>query len=249
MKIAELTLEEFISVWQTSSTIYEVMEYTSLSYGAVFSRVTRYRKKGISLKYFRYGMTIKYVCLECGNSYYVRPCRIDTSRFCGISCQRKYKAHSLSERYWAKVDKRSPDECWPWLGTKDKDGYGSIRPAPDKNSERAHRVGYELKHGPMPKGMLVCHSCDNPPCQNPAHWFIGTNDDNMADMVAKGRHRGNRGDGDNCSAKLTRQQVLEIFYLRGKERQKITAAHYGIHQRHVSAIQRKIAWTWLLGEL
>lgn len=99
---------------------------------------------------------------------------------------------SLEERFWQRVDKRAPDECWEWIAGRTKAGYGYITAGP-RGSQRhvyAHRLSYELAHGPIPDGKHVCHRCDNPPCCNPAHLRLGTHADNMADMKAKGRARG-----------------------------------------------------------
>lgn len=189
-------------------------------------------------------MTIKLPCLECGNLHYVRPSCIERSKFCSRNCKRINKAKSLPTRYWSKVDKRGEDECWPWLGGRDKDGYGYIRPD-SKTTIPAHRVAYELEYGPILDDMLICHTCDNPPCQNPKHLFAGTPLDNTADRIAKGRKHDQNGKR-NPNSKLTELQVVEIFNLRGKERQRVTAMRYGIHQRYVGVIQRKKVWTWLL---
>lgn len=95
---------------------------------------------------------------------------------------------SLSERLWEKVDVGRPDECWPWRGSK-KRGYGRIRGEGGRQSRTlfAHRVVWQLEYGPIPFGLCVLHSCDNPPCCNPGHLFLGTNDDNLRDMRSKGR--------------------------------------------------------------
>lgn len=92
------------------------------------------------------------------------------------------------ERYLSKVDKGLEDECWDWLGAKDRDGYGRIQY--EGSSRSSHRIGYLLLIGPIASGLVVCHRCDKPWCQNPNHWFLGTVDDNNKDRSLKGRTRG-----------------------------------------------------------
>lgn len=89
--------------------------------------------------------------------------------------------------FWAKVKKGKPDECWEWCGSRSDKGYGVF--CTKGEHYIASRVSLQLSLGtPLPLNMQACHKCDNPPCVNPAHLFLGTNDDNIADMVAKGRH-------------------------------------------------------------
>jgi hypothetical protein len=111
-------------------------------------------------------------------------------------------------RFWARVAKGEPDECWEWQGARGSFGYGNVNF--QGRHVNTHRLAVELTSGPIPGGLLVLHACDNPPCCNPAHLSVGDHFANMADMVAKGRHgRWNR-QGPHGNAKLTPRQVREI---------------------------------------
>lgn len=109
----------------------------------------------------------------------------------------------LEERYWRKVAKREPDECWPWRGTRDENRYGVMKL--DGKLARAHRLAWLFAHGEMPHGCIL-HRCDNPPCVNPAHLSVGSRSDNMKDMNAKGRH--------GSTGRLTPSDVRKAFRLR-----------------------------------
>ena len=92
------------------------------------------------------------------------------------------------DRFWHYVNVRGPDECWEWTGGRGARGYGKFKL--DYVGYAAHRFSYELAHGLIPDGLYVCHRCDNPPCVNPAHLFVGTSSDNMLDASSKGRING-----------------------------------------------------------
>ena len=152
---------------------------------------------------------------------------------------------TLAERFWAKVDKRGPNECWEWQGYKIPAGYGQIREGVGGSRNlRVHRVSWELANGcPIPTGKFVCHHCDNPSCVNPAHLWIGTNADNQRDMVNKGRSgRGAR----TRNSKLTEQDVHEIRQMLSRDiLQRVIAKKYGVTRATISKIKTGETWAWL----
>lgn len=90
------------------------------------------------------------------------------------------------ERFWSKVQKGGPDECWEWQAGRHKFGHGKFRlPTGHIGS---HRMAWQLTYGPIPPGMWVLHHCDNPPCCNPRHLYLGTAQDNTRDREVRGRH-------------------------------------------------------------
>jgi hypothetical protein len=96
---------------------------------------------------------------------------------------------TLEERFWGRVNKAEPNDCWSWRGAKDGMGYGTL--GGDNTETPAHRVSWMIHFGEIPKGMCVLHRCDNPSCVNPNHLFLGTRLDNARDRDAK--ERGYRG--------------------------------------------------------
>lgn len=147
-------------------------------------------------------------------------------------------------RFWEKVDKRGPLECWPWLGRTDEKGYGLFTTALDQE-RRAHRFAYQTATGIDPGNLLVCHHCDNPPCVNPAHLFLGTNQDNMADMVAKGRQARMQGE-QHPNRVLTSEQVLEIRRLRSQGWKVVQlATRFSTAPTNISSICTGKTWSHL----
>ena len=120
-------------------------------------------------------------------------------------------------------------------------GYGLIK-RKDGAQLRAHRVAYELAYGEIPSGLFVCHHCDNPCCIRPSHLFLGSHDENMADMVIKGRAARMVGDR-NGSAKLEAEAVVSIRSSIGSYSR--IARQYGVSPSAVGLIKRRERWAHL----
>lgn len=117
-----------------------------------------------------------------------------------------------------------PNGCWEWSGARDKNGYG--KHGINGLTLRAHRFALEVATGPMPADLYACHTCDNPPCCNPAHLWRGSNGDNHADAAQKGRRAGEK----NARAKLSNADAQEAARrIASGERPKAFASEYGVH--------------------
>lgn len=147
-------------------------------------------------------------------------------------------AIDFTRRFWAKVDRRGPNECWLWTASKDRHGYGTLQL--DGKPRKAHRLSWILSNGPVPEGLCVCHSCDVRLCVNPSHLWAGSNKANTDDMIAKGRHGTVRGEAAPWS-KLTESAIIDIRNHNG-ESQRSKATRHGISQTMVSKIQRRDSW-------
>ena len=149
--------------------------------------------------------------------------------------------NKIENNFWKKVEKTIG--CWIWKAGKDLEGYGRFRVK--KHTGQAHRFSYELVHGKIPKGMLVCHSCDNPSCVNPEHLFLGTHKINGKDKAIKGRAARHLGE-TNPMSKLKREDVLVIKSLYSKGcKQESLALRFNVGQDHISRIVNGKCWNWL----
>lgn len=115
----------------------------------------------------------------------------------------------MNKRFFEKVLIKAGDECWNWQGTKLKSGYGTTRVGTKK--ELVHRMMYRHTVGEIPENMVIMHTCDNPSCCNPNHLRLGTQKDNIHDMIQKGRanYVGMNGES-NPNVTLSSNQVAEI---------------------------------------
>lgn len=144
----------------------------------------------------------------------------------------------LTETFWPRVDRSGgPDACWPWTRYRNPTGYGQL--GVDRALHLAHRVAYELTtRRPAPAGLVVMHTCDNPPCCNPAHLRLATQHANARDMADKGR-ASTAKDFGNGKTKVSPEAVRDIIRRRASgETCKSIADAYGLHSAHVSRITR-----------
>jgi len=138
------------------------------------------------------------------------------------------------DKFWSKVKKTN--KCWWWSAAKDGCNYGRL------GNKKAHRVSYEMHFGKIPKGIYVCHSCDNPSCVNPEHLFLGTQKQNMLDMVRKGRQNKAKG-SKHGNAKLTEEIVNKIRndYKIIRSTRKL-AKIYNISRSSIKFIVQYVSW-------
>jgi hypothetical protein len=145
-------------------------------------------------------------------------------------------------KFWPKVDRRGPDECWPWLGQCDPNGYGTLWLGTRKSRVHyfAHRVSAALAGMDLNAAPCVLHSCDNPPCVNPVHLRVGTHAENMADCKARGRvgyviPAQPKGEA-HPRHKLTNADVLAIRDRAGCDSQTVLAMEFGVSQSLISRV-------------
>ena len=182
-------------------------------------------------------MRIELICEICNGSYELPPARARRSRSCSRDCADAVRRLDAAEAFWAKVDRRGPDECWEWSGTRDADGYGR------RKGGGVHRYSWTLANGRDPGELLVRHTCDNPPCVNPAHLILGTHEENMADKVR--RKRVSRGEASG-SAKLTEDQARSAIrrYMAG-ETLAVLSDDLDVAMSTLSKIIRGDSWAHL----
>lgn len=155
----------------------------------------------------------------------------------------------LDERFWSKVNKDTDSGCWEWTANKNNKGYGMFSVSSYVGKQLAHRLSYKDAHGPIPKGGLILHSCDNQACVNPEHLRVGTYKENVADMDTRKRRVTNTPFGeDNCNALLTAEKVIQMRrdYLAGVKN-AVLAERYGMTELSIKDVTLGRSWKHLLG--
>ena len=203
-------------------------------------------------------MSVLVTCQTCGLSFARK--KSQTQRgykmsFCSNACRGQSvkgvprpglldaylaKLHATAaDRFWQKVAKGEPDQCWEWTGKRHRGGYCYTR-WNGRQQMLAHRIAMSLTDGDWDSPLDVCHTCDNTICCNPAHLWRGTAKDNMDDMVRKGRDRRSLKGTENGSAKLSEADVGDI---RSSNLGRIQLAEkYGVTKTYINQVRRRDSW-------
>jgi hypothetical protein len=148
----------------------------------------------------------------------------------------------MNQNFWSKT-KQMDSGCVEWIASGLPTGYGQFKVPGTRMNIVAHRWAWQEKHGPIPKGLFVCHRCDNPKCVNVDHLFLGTPKDNVDDMIAKGRKVNAPSPGEqNGKAKLTEEDVNDIRTFRHHFSIRQLAMHFGVGSSQIHRIVKGLAW-------
>jgi len=191
-------------------------------------------------------------CHTCGEKLVRRdrekPSKFLIRRTCNTRCGSAAKGGGVADRaarFWARCDtSRGEVACWPWAKCKDTHGYGSLKW--NRKNSIASRVAWALTFGEIPDGLHVLHRCDNPPCCNPKHLFLGTHQTNSDDKHAKGREVILRGES-NGNARLTVSSVRDIRerYASGAISQADLARMYDVDAGTINSVVRRRNWRFV----
>jgi hypothetical protein len=141
----------------------------------------------------------------------------------------------LAVRLWRKIDVRQPEDCWPWLAGCDNHGYGQLNDRASHRVLKAHRAVYEDVFGVIPAGLGVLHGCDNPPCCNPNHLYLGTQAENLHDMAVADR----ANSGERCNLAHIPDHIIICCMARmltGRETAVAIAAALGVSDVTVRSV-------------
>ncbi len=198
-------------------------------------------------------MKVSRVCKICGGSFKKYLSQLKENSTCSNPCRFEWlkslaKRIPIEQRFWNFVEKT--DGCWLWKGAVNKGGYGLFGYEWNSETRRgkqtsANRIAWILTYGPIGKEIKVCHSCDNPSCVRPDHLWIGTQKENIQDMIQKKREVRNPRRGEkHRSAKLTEHQVRTIrsSFQRGVSQSQL-AREYSVVNQCINAIVHRKTWS------
>lgn len=203
---------------------------------AEYARSRKVRKSNKNSRYFT-----NHNCSRCGinpreQQSYCKPCVSLKNKERRAKTFVPKRVHCV-EIFWSKVAFAREDECWEWQGVRDRKGYGVFNQKKASKilaeGSAAHRIAYTLEVDIIPEGLSVLHSCDNPPCVNPAHLRTGTLSDNMLDMIVRNRRMS-----------FTPIEIAEQIAQSGLPRKEI-ADTFGVSLRVVHHIKGGDSWTHL----
>jgi len=150
------------------------------------------------------------------------------------------KHGTLEQRFWKKVQKRAPNECWPVIAKWAR--YGNMRVPGQNKHVGIHRVAYTLFVGAIPDGMVVMHACDNPKCCNPAHLGVGTNLDNQRDMIAKGRKLTGAARGSDSYKAVLNEDKVRYIKAHPELSNSELGVKFGVVSNTINAIRKGKSW-------
>lgn len=143
---------------------------------------------------------------------------------------------SIEARFWTKVERGDPDECWPWKRARFAAGYGAF--GVNQTAYFANRVAYVLANREIiPDGVIVRHKCDNPSCCNPAHLLLGTDADNAADRIARGRSAVGSRNGQSVLTEAAINQIRD-----STETQSSLARKFNVSQSLIWQVKHRHVW-------
>lgn len=197
----------------------------------------------IRLRYVEIGQPVHEIASELGVSrdlIYRTLRRLAVVRTAADTKRNDMSAPAFKYRFWSMVDKSG--ECWIWTGHRFKSGHGCV--GVNYKNKKAHRIAWELTNGKIPKGKMILHSCDNPPCCRPDHLRPGTNLENIADRCQRDRTARGRG---SWNAKITEDDVKLIRFFfhktaanRGNGR--ILAKIFGVRDGQIYSVANRLSW-------
>jgi hypothetical protein len=172
-------------------------------------------------------------CPTCGTTLNTKQ-----PKYCSRQCSSMSRRIPFEDRFFNRVEKT--DSCWLWTGSRNELGYGMVWDRTKKwGKKRATHVSWEIHFGAIPKGQVVCHKCDNPPCVRPDHLFLGTQKENLQDMARKRRSTiGERNPG----AKVTEEIVRAIRQQPSSLYDREVAQMFHISRKQVGNIRRRHSW-------